>query len=65
VLVRGDSGAGVHAFVRHIHGLGLRYSVGIYAHQPVIDALQVLPRQAWRPALDTAGQPARGRRSPS
>jgi len=60
VLVRGDSGAGVHAFVRHIHDLGLQYSVGIYAHQPVIDALQMLPRQAWRAARDTDGAPRDG-----
>ena len=60
VLVRGDSGAGVHAFIRHIHDLGLQYSVGIYAHQPVIDALGVLPRQAWRAARDTDGAPRDG-----
>ena len=57
VLVRGDSGAGVHAFVHHVHALGLHYSVGLYAHQPIIDALAVLPRQAWRAALDAHGQP--------
>jgi hypothetical protein len=66
VLVRGDSGAGVHAFVHHVHALGLQYSVGIYAHQPVLDALAVLPRQAcgrrrWTPTVGHA--PAR--RSPS
>ncbi len=31
VLVRGDSGAGVQAFVRHLHELGVHYSVGLYA----------------------------------
>ncbi|MGH8892888.1 MAG: IS1380 family transposase [Actinomycetes bacterium] len=60
VLVRGDSGAGVHAFIRHIHDLGLGYSVGIAAHQPVIDALEALPRQAWRAARDTDGAPRDG-----
>ena len=60
VLVRGDSGAGVHTFVRHIHHLGLQYSVGIYAHQPIIDALNALPRQAWRAARDTDGTPRDG-----
>lgn len=60
VLVRGDSGAGVHAFVWHIHDLELQYSVGIYAHQPVIDALQILPRQAWRAAREADGQPRDG-----
>lgn len=60
VLVRGDSGAGVHAFVRHIHQLGLQYSVGLYAHQPILDALAVLPRQAWRAARDSDGAPRDG-----
>lgn len=60
VLVRGDSGAGVHGFVRHVHDLGLQYSVGIYAHQPALDALQALPRQAWRAARETDGAPRDG-----
>jgi hypothetical protein len=60
VLIRGDSGAGVQAFVRHLHALGLHYSVGLYAHQPIVDALAVLPRQAWRAALDADGQPREG-----
>jgi len=60
VLIRGDSGAGVHAFLHHLHALGLHYSVGLYAHQPIIDALNVLPKQAWRAALDGDGQPRAG-----
>ena len=60
VLVRGDSGAGVHAFVWHLHDLGVQYSVGLYAHQPIVDALAALPRQAWRAALDADGQPRSG-----
>jgi hypothetical protein len=60
VLVRGDTGAGVHGFVWHIHTLGLQYSVGIYARQPVLDALAVLPGQAWRRALDAEGRPRQG-----
>jgi hypothetical protein len=60
VLVRGDTGSGVHGFVWHVHNLGLQYSVGIYGRQPVFDALQALPRQAWRAALDTDGQPRQG-----
>jgi hypothetical protein len=60
VLVRGNSGAGVHAFVHHVHALGLQYSVGLYAHQPVLDALAVLPRQAWKAALDPDGRPRAG-----
>jgi hypothetical protein len=65
VLVRGDSGAGVHAFGQHIHNLGLQYSVGIYAHQPVLDALTALPRQAWKAALDPTAARERAPRSPS
>ena len=60
VLVRGDTGAGVHGFVWHIHNLGLQYSVGIYARQPVLDALAALPTQAWRRALDADGRPRDG-----
>ena len=60
VLVRGDTGSGVHGFVWHIHNQGLQYSVGIYARQPVLDALAVLPRQAWRRALDADGRPRQG-----
>ena len=60
VLVRGDTGSGVHGFVWHVHNLGLQYSVGIYGRQPVQDALQALPQQAWRAALDTDGRPRAG-----
>jgi hypothetical protein len=60
VLVRGDTGSGVHGFVWHIQNLGLHYSVGIYGRQPVLDALAALPRQAWRPAVDGDGHPRDG-----
>jgi len=60
VLVRGDTGSGVHGFVWHIHRLGLEYSVGIYGRQPVLDALAVLPKQAWRTALDADERPREG-----
>jgi hypothetical protein len=60
VLVRGDTGSGVHAFVWHIHQLGLEYSVGVYGRQPVLDALEVLPKQAWKKALDADGRPREG-----
>jgi Transposase DDE domain group 1 len=60
VLVRGDTGAGVHGFVWHVHNRGLQYSVGIYARQPVLDALAAVPRQAWRRALDADGRPRQG-----
>jgi hypothetical protein len=60
VLVRGDTGSGVHGFVWHAHNLGLQYSVGIYARQPIQDALATLPAQVWRAALDTDGRPRQG-----
>jgi Transposase DDE domain group 1 len=60
VLVRGDTGSGVQAFVHHVHDLGLEYSVGVYGRQPVLDALEALPKQAWRRALDADGQPREG-----
>ncbi len=51
VLVRGDSGSGVQPLLWHVHDLGLAYSVGFSARQPVQDALAALPKQAWRAAL--------------
>lgn len=60
VLVRGDTGSGVQGFVWHIHKLGLEYSVGVYGRQPVLDALEVLPKQAWKKALDADGRPRDG-----
>ena len=40
--------------------MGLQFSVGLNARQPVIDALAVLPRQAWKKALDADGRPREG-----
>jgi hypothetical protein len=60
VLVRGDTGSGVQGFLWHIHRLGLEYSVGVYGRQPVRDALEVLPKQAWKKALDADGRPREG-----
>jgi hypothetical protein len=60
VLVRGDSGAGTHDFVEHLHELKVAYSVGIGGWPTILDALDKLPRQAWRRALDPDGQPRDG-----
>lgn len=60
VLVRGDTGSGVQGLLWHVHRLGLQYSVGVYGRQPVLDALAVLPEQAWRRARDADGQPRDG-----
>ena len=60
VLVRGDTGSGVQGFVWHVHHLGLEYSVGVYGRQPVLDALEVLPKQAWKKTLDADGNRREG-----
>jgi len=60
VLVRGDTGSGVKELLWHIHHLGLQYSVGVYARQPVLDALAATPKQAWKKALDADGNRREG-----
>jgi hypothetical protein len=60
VLVRGDTGSGVQPFLWHLTNRGLPYSVGVYARQPVQDALAALPQQAWRKARDVDGNPRDG-----
>lgn len=60
VLIRGDSGAGTHGFVQHLHDLGLQYSVGMTGREPILAALAALPRQSWKPALDADGHPREG-----
>ena len=60
VLVRADSGGGTKDFLHHISGLDLQYSIGFGASALVGEALERLPRQAWRAALDTDGQPRDG-----
>jgi hypothetical protein len=60
VLVRGDSGAGTHALVEHLHQLGIHYSVGLGGWPTVLEALDTLPRQAWRAALDPDQMPREG-----
>ena len=58
--MRGDSGAGTHAFVEHVHQLGLWYSVGLAGWPTILDALENVPRQAWKAALDADGCPREG-----
>ncbi len=48
VVVRGDSGAGTHRFVEHLDQLGLGYSVGLAGWPTILDALENVPRQAWK-----------------
>ncbi len=60
VLVRADSGACSKAFLHHITDLGLEYSIGFPAHETVKAAMEAIPPQAWRPAVDGDGQPREG-----
>jgi hypothetical protein len=60
VLVRGDAGSGVKAFLAHVVDLGLEFSVGMNIRGPILDALELLPEQAWRRAVDADGQPRDG-----
>jgi hypothetical protein len=60
VLIRSDTGAGVKAVLAHVQALGMEYSVGMNARQPILDALEALPKQAWRRALDPDGAPREG-----
>jgi hypothetical protein len=60
VLVRGDAGSGVKAFVAHVVDLGLEFSVGMNIRGPILHALELLPEQAWRRAVDADGQPRDG-----
>ena len=55
VPARGDAGAGVQAFVRHLHEAGLAYSVGLYVHHPILEAIPQIPKQAWRAAIEPEG----------
>ncbi len=60
VLVRADSGGCSKAFLHHITDLGLEYSVGYPAHETVKAAIEAIPAQAWRVAVDGDGQPRDG-----
>lgn len=60
VLVRADTGACSKVFLGHITDLGLEYSVGFQAHETVKTAIEAIPEQAWRAALDGDGEPRDG-----
>ena len=59
-LVRADTGAASKAFLRHITDLGLEYSIGFAAHDRVRVAIEAIPAQAWRTAVDSDGQAREG-----
>jgi hypothetical protein len=60
VLVRADTGACSKAFLHHITDAGLEYSIGFSAREGVQAAIQAIPEQAWRAALDGDGEPRDG-----
>ncbi len=60
VLVRTDTGGCSKAFLRHITDLGLEYSIGFGASEAVKAAVETIPDQAWRAALDSDGEPREG-----
>ena len=46
--------------LRHVSEVGLTYSVGFAAHETIKTALETIPAQAWRAALDGDGNPREG-----
>lgn len=56
VLVRGDAGSGVKDFLAYVHELGLQFTVGMNIRGAILDALDRVPDQAWRHAVDADGQ---------
>jgi hypothetical protein len=60
VLVRADTGAASKAFLHHITDAGLEYSIGFAAHETVKVAVEAIPEQAWRAAVDSDGEPRDG-----
>ena len=60
VLVRADTGACSKVFLHKITDLGLEYSIGFQAQDTVKTAIEAIPEQAWRAALDGDGEPRDG-----
>ena len=60
VLVRADTGAASKAFFHRITDLGLQYSIGFRATDAVKAAIETIPEQAWRAAVDSDGEPRDG-----
>ena len=60
MLVRADTGAASKAFLHRITDAGLEYSIGFPARDAVKAAIEAIPEQAWRAALDGDGEPRDG-----
>jgi hypothetical protein len=56
VLVRADTGACSKAFLHRVTDLGLEYSIGFPGREGVQAAIETIPEQAWRAAVDSDGQ---------
>lgn len=60
VLVRTDSAGGSKEFLGWLTEQHLEYSVGFPATATVAEAIENMPRQAWRSAIDGDGRPREG-----
>jgi hypothetical protein len=60
VLVRSDTGACSKIFLHHVTAAGLEYSIGFQAQDTVRAAVEAIPEQAWRAAVDGDGEPRDG-----
>jgi hypothetical protein len=60
LLVRADRGGATHAFLEHVSGRGLRFSVGLDLTEAVRQAILALPESAWQPALASDGADREG-----
>jgi hypothetical protein len=55
ILVRADSAGATHGLVDHLHGLGVRFSIGFDLDSRVRTAILALPADGWVAAIDADG----------
>jgi hypothetical protein len=61
VLMRTDAAGATHTLTRHIHTLGMEFSVGAYLHHfDIHTALRTIPKKVWTPAYNADGKPRDG-----
>lgn len=60
VVVRVDAGPSTKEFLNYLADTGLEYSIGFRASNRVQDAIDTIPDQAWRTAVDSNGEPRDG-----
>ncbi len=60
LLVRCDRGGATHAFLDHVAGRGLRFTVGLDLTEPVREAILALAESAWQPATASDGDQREG-----